>query len=251
LGTHILELMTRFWRLIGMATTMDDLALVLAEATLLLGFQRYALTHHTDLLRAGGNLMRLHNYPAKWVEFYDEAGLGMNDPVHRASHVTSAGFPWRQIPELIGLNRWDVDIMERGRRQGISDGFTVPINVPGEARGSVSFVGPGATIVREEMLFLAQLVGNWAFERARILTLGRGIVTPGSPLLTFAQRQCTLLAACGKSDGEIGSIVGISKLTAGLHLRQACERYDVSKRTLLVVRALFDGTVTFSEIFRR
>lgn len=248
---HIIELMMRFWREIEMAMSMDELALVLAEATPMLGFQRYALTHHTDLMRAGGKFIRLHNYPAQWADYYDRCGLGISDPVHRASYVTSAGFRWNRIPWLIGLNNEDRKFMERGKLQGISDGFTVPINVPGEARGSVTFVGPGNGFVREEMLFLAQLVGNWTFEKARVLTLGRGNFTPASPLLTNAQRQCTMLAACGKTDGEIGTIVGISKLTAGLHLRQACERYDVSKRTLLVVRALFDGTVTFSDIFRR
>ncbi|WP_165912377.1 autoinducer binding domain-containing protein [Novosphingobium sp. PhB165] len=243
--------MTRFWRLIGMATTMDDLALVLADVTVCLGFQRYALTHHSDPLRTGGRLMRLHNYPPQWVDYYDQHGLGPSDPVHRASYVTSSGFPWQKIPRLIGLNREDYSVMERARQQGISDGFTIPICVPGEAHGSVTFVGPGASFARQEMLFLAELFGGWAFEKARVLTLGRGIVVPDSPLLTNAQRQCTVLAAAGKNDGEIGTIIGISKLTAGLHLRQACERYDVSKRTLLVVRALFDGTVNFSEIFRR
>jgi LuxR family quorum-sensing system transcriptional regulator CciR len=243
--------MQRYWRLIELATTMDDVAAVLAEAAAVLGFQRFALTHHIDLMRGGGRLMRLHNYPAQWADFYDEHGLGLNDPVHRASYVTSAGFPWRRIPELIGINKDDEFVMRKGREQGIADGFTVPINVPGEARGTVSFVGPRPTMINEEMFFLAQLVGNWAFEKARVLTLGRGVVTNDTPLLTNSQRLCTLLAAGGKTDGEIGTIVGISKLTAGLHLRQACERYDVSKRTLLVVRALFDGTVTFSEIFRR
>ena len=35
------------------------------------------------------------------------------------------------------------------------------------------------------------------------------------------------------------------------HIKQACERYGVSKRTYLVILTLFDGTLTFADIFRR
>ena len=39
--------------------------------------------------------------------------------------------------------------------------------------------------------------------------------------------------------------------TVARHIKQACERYGVSKRTYLVILTLFDGTLTFSDIFRR
>jgi LuxR family quorum-sensing system transcriptional regulator CciR len=35
------------------------------------------------------------------------------------------------------------------------------------------------------------------------------------------------------------------------HLKQARERYDVTKRTLLTIHALFDGTISFADVFRR
>jgi len=39
--------------------------------------------------------------------------------------------------------------------------------------------------------------------------------------------------------------------TVARHIKQACERYGVNKRTYLVILTLFDGTLTFSDIFRR
>ncbi|PZQ50524.1 MAG: LuxR family transcriptional regulator [Novosphingobium pentaromativorans] len=243
--------MAYFWRLFEMSATMDDLGAVLTEATTTLGFQRYALTHHVDLMHAGGRVMRLHNYPAQWADFYDRHGIGLSDPVHRASHVTASGFAWREIPAMIPLNLQDHKILELGRQQGIGDGYTVPINVPGEANGSVTFVNGTGIPLHEPSLPLAQLFGIWAFEKARRLSSGRGTGGAGAPILTMRQREFTALAALGKTDGEIADLTGVTKQTAGLHLRNACECYGVSKRTLLVVRALFDGTITLTQIFRR
>ena len=52
----------------------------------------------------------------------------------------------------------------------------------------------------------------------------------------------------GKSDWETGRILGITEDSVVSHLTNARERYEVPKRTMLLVRALFDGTLSFSDI---
>ena len=52
----------------------------------------------------------------------------------------------------------------------------------------------------------------------------------------------------GKTDWEIGRILGIAEATAHEHIEAARRRYGVGKRTQLVIRALFDGQITFSDI---
>ena len=72
-----------------------------------------------------------------------------------------------------------------------------------------------------------------------------------APVLTDRQRDCVLWAARGKSDWEISRILGVGQETVIRHLKQARERYGVSKRTSLAIRALFDGTLTFTDILKR
>ena len=72
-----------------------------------------------------------------------------------------------------------------------------------------------------------------------------------APVLTDRQRDCILWAARGKGDWEISRILGVSEETVARHIKQACERYGVHKRTLVAIRALFDGTLTFTDIFKR
>ena len=99
---------------------------------------------------------------------------------------------------------------------------------------------------------IAQLAGNFAFEAARRLWLRRGQrAVVGTTPLTDRQRDCALWVARGKGDWEIARILGVSEETVAQHVRQACGRYGVNKRTLLLVQTLFDGTLTFTDIFRR
>ena len=98
---------------------------------------------------------------------------------------------------------------------------------------------------------LAQLVGAFAFEGARRVWSVRKSDQSPQPSLTDRQRDCVLWAARGKGDWEISRILCVSEETVARHIRDACERYCVNKRTSLIIRTLFDGTLTFGDIYRR
>jgi len=230
----------------------DDLMLAMVAVCAQLGFQFFALSHHVDVARASSAAIRLHNYPDRWADYYDANALGVSDPVHRASHKTSIGFRWSRMPDMIPLTAADKRMLAMGREQGIGDGFTVPANVPGEARGSCSFANEAGRPLPETMLPAAQLAGAFAFESARRLWSVRDLKEhEPAPVLTDRQRDCVLLAARGKTDWETGQLLNVSEETVACHIKHACERYGVYKRSSLMIRTLFDGTITFSDIFRR
>ena len=240
-----------FLRDVSGANSESELEAALTVVTRELGFTYFALTHHVDIRRAVQPAIRLHNYPEDWVEYYDDNSLGVSDPVHRASHVTSVGFAWSEIPRLIALTPGDHEILARGGSKGIGDGFTVPANVPGESNGSCSFANPRGRRMLEDDLPVAQLVGAFAFEAARRLWRMRGPAKEALPKLTERQRECILWVARGKSDWEISRILGIQHETVVRHLKQARERYGVGKRTMLAVQALFEGSISFTDVLRR
>jgi len=237
-----------FVRDVGGLKTELELAGALADITHDLGFRYFALTHHVDL-RQSNDAIRIHNYPDGWAEWFDAQALGATDPVHRASNRTSVGFAWSKLAELIPLTASDQRILDLARSEGIGQGYTVPAHVPGEAHGSCSFACAPDDPFEEGQLALLQLVGAFAFEAARRMRRDR---FPNGPvLLTDRQRECVMWTARGKSDWETARILGISEETVGEHLRHARERYGVSKRTLVAIHALFDGTIDFSDVLRR
>lgn len=240
-----------FCRAIEQTRTSEDLRGAIDEIARKLGFAYFALTHHIDADRMPDSAMRLHNYPERWVEFFDANRLAVSDPVHRASHVTSVGFAWQELPNLIPMTPDDRMILTLAREQGLGEGFTVPAHVPGEARGSCSFACREDRPLPKQVLPLAQLAGAFAFEGARRMWRSAVQGRQPHPVLTDRQRDCLIWAARGKSDWVTGRILGISEETVARHIKQARERYGVCKRSSLIIRALFDGTITFTDIFRR
>ncbi|HEV2593690.1 MAG TPA: LuxR family transcriptional regulator [Sphingomicrobium sp.] len=225
----------------------EHLGEALNAVTFDLGCRYYALTHHVDALQSSG-AVRIHNYPDRWAEWFDAQSLGTSDPVRRASSLTSIGFSWSRLPDLINLTARDRHILELAVKQGIGEGFTVPAHVPGEAQGSCSFACASGESFPEHHVPLLQLAGEFAFEAARRLRRP----APQEPVrLTDRQRECVIWTARGKSDWEIAMILGISEETVAEHLRHARERYGVGKRTLVAIHALFDGHIGFLDVLRR
>ena len=246
--------LARFIEFAAMVSSPVDLQEGLDEITATMGYHYFALTHHVDLTAAPHSTIRLHTYPDRWVDYFDRNGLAASDPIHRASQQTAIGFAWRHVPRMIPLTMLDREILARAEDHGIGDGVTIPANVPGEVTGSCSFATPAGQVAPDR-LALAQLVGAFAFEAARRVWKVRPSAPAVTPVarsrLTDRQRDCLIWAARGKSDWEISVILGISEETVAQHIRQACERYGVQKRTSLIIHALFDGTISFADIARR
>ena len=232
------------------ATSLHELDDLLHDITREMGFQHFALSHHVDVPRAPQPALRIHNYPGDWEAFFDAERLGPSDPVHRASHLTDAGFHWSTLPRLIVLTRRDEEILAKSRKAGLTDGFTVPAHIPGESAGSCSFASAQGKMPRREWMPLAQFIGATAFEGARRL-LGVRRIDQDRPRLSDRQRDCIYWAARGKSDWEISKILGISHDTAIQYMKEARGRYGVGNRTQLAIHALFDGALTFTDALRR
>lgn len=228
------------------ATSEAALVDVLVEACAHMGCSWFALSHHVDFLAAPGKGVRVHNYPEDWAHWFDERGLGTSDPVHRASHLRTVGFLWRDMAQFSRPRPGDAAIFRRARRHGVHDGLTIPAHLPGEAHGSVSFAWPRGKRASVEALLFAQTFAGFAFEAAR--RLSDAAPAAARPKLTDRQLECVRWVARGKSDGVIAQILGLSEDTVREHLRNARARYDAPTRTSLAIRALFDGSISFGDV---
>lgn len=245
---QLFERVETFVREVAGVTCGEQLSDAVLHISRELGFAYFALTQHADPATAGHPFIRLDNYPTDWAIYFDDQQLATCDPVHRASGLTSVGFAWSDLPSLIDLTRRDHEILQLAGLRGVGNGFTVPAHIPGEINGSCSFAVKYGTSFPSANLPAAQLVGAFAFEAARRLWKIRLVGAGRQARLTDRQRDCVLWASRGKSDWEIGRILGVSHETVIQHLKQARERYGVTKRTQLTVRALFDGTLSFRDI---
>lgn len=238
-----------FIELSGKVKTERALSLLLEQITREMGFDYYALVHHVDIrTRASGSALWLENYPRSWAEVFIATGLYASDPILVASQATNVGFAWSDVPSMIRLTKAHKNILERVRREGLGDGFTVPAHVPGEANGSCNFAMAGGALIPRQNLPMAHMVGGYAFQAARKLVLRR--LSEGDrsrPKLTTRQIECVALIAQGKTDREMAELLGLKPATINEYVEDACRRYRVSRRIQLAFHAVHDGHLTLAD----
>lgn len=237
-------------------TQMRDLASLLEGAVESLGFDYVALMHHVQLTtpEAARWAVQVIDYPEPWRALIRARDYLADDPVLAACQRSAVAFLWSELPSRYVMSTRQLEILEAAFACGLAEGFTVPVNVPGEFIGSCSFgLAPGRSVPRQA-LPAAQYVGCFAFEAARRIQqvehARQSDVDEHQRRLTQRQFDCLVLAAQGKSDWHIAQLLGISADTVHQHIEAAKRRYGVASRTQLVVRALFDSQITFADIIR-
>lgn len=229
--------------------TADDLRRIMEAITDEMGFRSYALFQHVRQFSwTNTRLLAISNYSRGWLESFFEQKMTAEDPVLLASYRTSVGFRFDEIPSLINLTDRHRQILDAGRREGIGDGFCVPAHVPGETNGICTFVVPQGAALPEKNLPMAQLVGSFAYESARQIQLSGAKIVVSRPTLTPRQLECIVLIGRGKTDWEIANILGLHEQTVTDHVNAARARCGVSRRTELVVHALYNGDLSFNDI---
>lgn len=237
-----------FVRDVRSAPTLTDIGLVLKDATRSFRFDHFALAQK---LGSGSQLgpVRLTDFPDAWVDRLVGQGRVSDDPVLLASERRVTPFAWSSLPGIMPMNLRHQAFMAEARAAGLVEGYTVPIHVPGQASGLVSFVMARGTELPAESLPAAQYLACFAFEAARRLKLAAGGDRESEPpRLTQRQLDCLVLAARGKSNWVAAQLLGLSEGTVHKYLEAAKTRYGVSTRTELVVRALYDGQLSFIDV---
>jgi LuxR family quorum-sensing system transcriptional regulator CciR len=182
--------------------------------------------------------------------------LGQADAALAAASQCFAPFLWSDICRLIACSPPQHAFLTQVAACGIGAAVTVPVHRAScaDRAGSYSvFAGACTFLMKADVplplasLAAAHYVGARAFDAAEVL-LKAEPPTPG-PQLTPRQRDCVALVAQGKSDWEVGRLLGISESTVHKHIEDAKRRFGVSTRIQLVVRSLFDAKLSFSEVF--
>jgi len=245
-----------FVRCVRRVTETDELGALLSVAVETLGFDHCALVHHTP--RPQPDSVQYVDYPETFQAISAARNYFAEDPVLAACQSSAAAFLWSDLPRLIELSDRQREILETASSCGLGEGFTVPVNVPGDLPGSCSFAVRSGRDLPRAVLPATQYMGCFAFEAARRIRkldqLKRartgGAEPADRPRLTDRQLDCVVLAAQGKSDGVIAQLLGISGETVHQHIETAKRRYGVASRMQLVVRALYDNMITFADTLR-
>lgn len=233
------------------ARDMSQLEEIIAKWTHTIGFQHYAMGHHVDFARPPDNAVRLTNYHPEWIEQAVQRQLSVVDPIHQVSARAHRAFQWSEVANYIQLSEAQKLILEKAKAYDLGMGLTVPVNLPGEYQGSCSFGARDFDRLHPYAFPLCDYITRFGFEAARRLMYQRdGRQADPVPHFTPKQTEALILVGRGKTDAEIGAVLGISRTTAHDHVEAVRRAYGNAQRSLMVLRATFDGVITFADVFR-
>lgn len=234
----------------GTATREELLALMESVAREM-EFRHYALIHHTDLRVPRSDLVDLKDYPSAITERLIEQHRYRRDPVIRGCIFADGAFLWSDLPRIIHLDRQDRASLERGAREGLNEGITVPYVRLGDRMGSCTFAGTRRPERAHRFLGAAQMIGIFAFQSASRLVAARQIAPAVPPRLHPRPRDCVVLVGRGYSNKEIARALSLTPRTVDGYLTEARRLFDAHDRTELVVGAVLAGEVGLHELARR
>jgi LuxR family quorum-sensing system transcriptional regulator CciR len=231
---------------------MNGLRSLLEDTVKSLGFDYFALLHHVDLSRRAADYVRLVQYPQAWKEKSVSQGYYSDDPILAVAQKSVTPFLWTDVPRMLPLTQRQEEILNNAHLSGMGDGVTVPINIPGEFSGSCSFCMRMGRDIPLASLPTAQYLGCFAFQAARRVVdtqvASKPAIEEAQQRLSPRQLDCVILAGRGKSDRDVGQLLGISGQTVHQHMEEAKRRFNVATRQQLIVRALFDSQITFADL---
>lgn len=189
--------------------------------------------------RTQKNFVILENTSEEWRKLYFSKGYMYQDPIVQATLRSTTGFSWDEVGSAEPLDAGARQLMGEAREFGLGDGFTVPLATLEEERGGLTFSGPRLEISPAQRGVLT-LLASYVVGQTLLIDGG----PPGRRIgLTPRERESLQWAAEGKTDWEIGELMGISQHGADFHLRSARVKLGCVTRTQAVAEGLRRGLI--------
>ncbi|TIL82270.1 MAG: LuxR family transcriptional regulator [Mesorhizobium sp.] len=212
-----------------LSESVDEADLLSAMADVASGFDLLAFAYLSLPPPPNSKPTLISNYPASWTARYLTNRYQSVDPVIVRARSGGCTFQWGS--DMIGTERASgAEVFEEAAQFGICCGVTFPI-IDGRGNfAAMTFAGEkpvpaffrAAERYEEGLSYIATCFH--VFVR-RKLTANRLI--NGVPL-TPREYECLQWAAQGKSDWEIGCILGITQRTAAFHLGNVRRKLGVT-----------------------
>lgn len=199
------------------------------------GFERHAITGLPAAHERLEDHVIAHKWPEEWLSIYNTLNYVRIDPVVRLARCSNTGFQWSGSFGKAALKPKVRRILMDASEFGLVDGFTVPIHNADGSQSLVSFSGQRVEMNIEDRTAL-QVITYYAFQTLRQFRCEPKLDV-SSVDLTLRERECVAWVAEGKSNWEIGQILGRSQKTIQHMVGNASRKLNVVNRAQLVAQA--------------
>jgi DNA-binding CsgD family transcriptional regulator len=223
------------------ASTIEELTDGFAPVAELAGFSMGSCVH----IASPGQPVALQNMfgwnLGEWASQYAQERLSRYDPTIRAVFTSHSAFTWSEIEERTS-DKQGRGVFEQARSFGAKNGLVVPVHGPMGEVMAVTMISPYEheldPQVRMNMQVAATIFASRGLSLVQIAQ-----ETTNDPNLSRREIQCVYWVNEGKTDWEMGRILGISEDTVAFHLKNVKTKLKVSRRAQIPIAAWLRGVL--------
>jgi LuxR family quorum sensing-dependent transcriptional regulator len=183
-----------------------------------------------------------NDWPDGWNRIYKEHSIFQDDPVIAEARQRMTLFLWSEIKDQRVLSARERQIGQLVEDYGWREVVGVPIHGPNGYQGLVSLGSLTAAGVAPLARALIQCLSVAIHNRCRT-EIDFGMEPQWAPKLASREIECLEWVAAGKTDREIGVLLGISSATAHYHVESAKRKLGVSTRVQAIALLSLRGIV--------
>jgi LuxR family quorum sensing-dependent transcriptional regulator len=203
------------------------------------GFSAFLCSATPNAGREPVNPILFDEWPETWWRRYIQRRHYVHDPMLKEMLRNANPFVWSDVMQRGTYTKAERTVMSEAAEAQMAEGFVVPIyGIAGDAH-VLTMTGekPRTDVTARAEL---HLISMYAYARAQQLRRRPG----GNPVpLSPREREALRWAAAGKTDWEIGEILGISESAAHKHVENAKRKYNVPTRVQAIVKGIRDGDI--------
>ena len=173
------------------------------------------------------------------MQIYQENQFILHDVVVDEAQRRMIPFRWEEVWSRGGLSKPSRDLLVALHRFGWADGLAVPVHGPAGYQGLVGFAAFRPVVLPHAERSLLWIMSLSIHDRCRTYP-GYGSETP-PPRLTAREVEVMRWGAAGKTDWEIGQLLGIAPSTVHFHIGRVMRRLGTSSRTNAVALLVLHG----------
>lgn len=240
--TELFRSVTEFVELSTSQTPLAALEADLARRLAQFGVRHFVHVQALDANRKPSGALMAGPSNREWRELYFDKKWARHDDLMKSGLRRLAPTTWRRFEREGPLSDGQRTIMSHAHEFGFIDGYFLPVHMLDGSVACVSLFSDG--VLPEEgapahAIHLLSLYYSFAVRRA----LEPSVPQQPAVSITPRQRECLQWVRAGKTDWEIGQIIGISEHTVIEHLDEARRRLGVRTRTQAVIEAVSRGII--------
>ncbi|WP_306029861.1 LuxR family transcriptional regulator [Stappia sp. MMSF_3263] len=202
------------------------------------GFENFILTGMPDQEEDFERYISINGWSEEWYKLYIENEFYKNDPI--AAHTRTSILPFRWSD--VHVSKDDVrasNIMSLSKDFRMKDGYCIPFYKPKSQSSCITMSGE-FTEINEEFRQSVQVISTFVHQIVEEINNKKD---EENCILSEREKEVLKWASGGKTNWEIGVILGISSRTVHGHIQSAAKKLNTCNRTSTVVRAIRSGEI--------